>query len=257
MALTPHASRVSTMSSAPAHVSAAAHDAAASMVLTHIDDRVPRALTIIETKVPQKLSPIEQRVLQRLRTETQRSCTVVSTVSTASHMISKSARGQKLAHQLQHENNADLSVLKKLTTRDSTMPKHDARKPPRAPHSPPVRRPPGIDERKVVHQLTGVSIRKLHSPPHTAEHDDRTRLRHPASHRMPPTMIPRPAGCMVDWERGALMEPEASAAAEELAEASCIELDKGTSRNTIPKMIASRNLAFMSLITTILCVFSI
>jgi len=90
-----------------------------------------------------------------------------------------------------------------------------------------------------------------------AEHEERMRLRHPASHNMPPTMIPRPAGAISDWERGALMEPEAGDAAEERAVENCIEVDTGTSRNAIPERTASRSLPYVLLIITFYAVFYI
>jgi hypothetical protein len=163
--LTPHAMQVSRMSPIPATVSATTHEAAASMVLTHIEETVPRALTIIEMRVPQKLRDPAITVPRALRPETQRSCNVVSTVSMASHMMSNSARGTKLAHQLQQPDNRDFRVLKTLTTRDSAMPRHDAKMPPSAPQNPPVSRPAGREKQRVVQKFIGVSIMKLHIPP--------------------------------------------------------------------------------------------
>ena len=53
------------------------------------------------------------------------------------------------------------------------------------------------------------------------------------------------------------MEPEADDAAGDRAAENCSEVDTGTSKNAIPKRTTGRNLAFMLLITIVLCVFSI
>jgi len=170
--LIPHTNSALVISITSAQASAAAQDAHASMVLTHIEDRVPQVLVIIEIRVPRALNIIEARMPQKLRvpaitvpqrpkTDTQRSCTAVSAVSMNSHMMSNSARGTKLAHQPQQPDNRDFSVLHTLTTRDSAMPRHDAKMPPSAPQSPPV----GREKQRVVQKFIGVSIMKLHIPP--------------------------------------------------------------------------------------------